>query len=129
MTTIYIQFDNNYNFVGFVPEDENFAPEWQNYRYLLADTQDIEVNFDHPEWYYGTADYQGNYKLCLVIDRIRTARTARLTACDWTQMPDVVMTDERREEWRVYRQALRDLPDVVIAQNLHSNPPWPSPPL
>jgi hypothetical protein len=123
-----IQFDNNYQFVGFVAEDENFAPEWQNYRYLPADTQDFEVNFNHPEWYYGTADYQGNYKLRLVIDRIREERTTRLMKTDWTQIPDVVMTDEKREEYRAYRQALRDLPDVVIAFNLHINPPWPTPP-
>jgi hypothetical protein len=32
-----------------------------------------------------------------------------LSKSDWTQLPDVTMSDERRAEWRVYRQALRDI--------------------
>ena len=30
---------------------------------------------------------------------------------DWSEFPHVPMTDERRENWRVYRQALRDFPN------------------
>jgi hypothetical protein len=32
-----------------------------------------------------------------------------LSKSDWTQLADVTMSDERRAEWRVYRQALRDI--------------------
>ena len=38
-------------------------------------------------------------------------RDKLLQETDWTEFPSVPMTDERREEWRVYRQALRDLPN------------------
>jgi len=38
-------------------------------------------------------------------------RDKLLQESDWSEFPSVPMTDERREEWRVYRQALRDLPD------------------
>mgnify|MGYP001810394539 CR=1 FL=1 len=42
---------------------------------------------------------------------LRADRNARLTACDWTQMPDAPLTSEQRAAWVVYRQALRDVPE------------------
>lgn len=39
-------------------------------------------------------------------------RNVCLTASDWTQIPDNQLTDEKRAEWRVYRQQLRDLPNA-----------------
>ncbi len=41
---------------------------------------------------------------------IRATRNRRLTACDWTQLPDVALTDKQKNMWCVYRQNLRDLP-------------------
>ena len=41
----------------------------------------------------------------------RAERGHRLTACDWTQVADVPLSDEQREQWRAYRQALRDVTD------------------
>ena len=38
-------------------------------------------------------------------------RDKLLQETDWTEFPSVPMTDERREKWRAYRQALRDLPN------------------
>lgn len=43
--------------------------------------------------------------------KARAQRTALLSACDWTQMPDANMTIEKKNAWNVYRQALRDLPN------------------
>jgi hypothetical protein len=49
---------------------------------------------------------------------VRWKRTALLTQCDWTQMPDVSAQTSAR--WQLYRQALRDIttafasPDAVI---------------
>ena len=37
---------------------------------------------------------------------VREERDAKLAECDWMANSDVTMSDE----WRVYRQALRDLP-------------------
>jgi hypothetical protein len=57
----------------------------------------------------------------------RMDRNSELTATDWTQVSDAPLTDSKKAEWRVYRQALRDLP-------AHTNWPllneedWPTPP-
>lgn len=45
-------------------------------------------------------------------DAIRSKRDNLLNKCDWTQMPDAQLTDEMRQTWRVYRQALRDLTET-----------------
>lgn len=39
----------------------------------------------------------------------RSERNHRLSACDWTQMPDADLTEEQRQAWANYRQQLRDL--------------------
>ena len=43
---------------------------------------------------------------------IRTERNTRLTACDWTILPDTPLTSEQQTAWQTYRQALRDLPQT-----------------
>ncbi|WP_336974157.1 tail fiber assembly protein [Sphingobium aromaticiconvertens] len=45
-----------------------------------------------------------------LLDLVRVERDRRLTACDWTQVPDNSLTSEQQGQWRLYRQALRDLP-------------------
>lgn len=52
-------------------------------------------------------------------DALRVRRDDLLFACDWTQLPDAPLTDAQKAEWRVYRQALRDVPQTGI---------WPIPP-
>jgi hypothetical protein len=54
-------------------------------------------------------------------------RDARLTACDWTQLPDVIVLHDETwlTNWRTYRQALRDLP---LTLNIDT-PVFPVPPL
>jgi hypothetical protein len=55
----------------------------------------------------------------------RSVRNKLLSECDWTQVPDAPLTEEKRAEWRTYRQALRDLPDTTDI----ANPQFPQPPL
>jgi hypothetical protein len=57
---------------------------------------------------------------------LRRTRDAKLQACDYTQLPDVPLTDEKRAEWVTYRQQLRDYMGTVVDP---FNPPaWPIPP-
>ena len=39
---------------------------------------------------------------------LRLERNIRLTACDWTQSRDLTLSND--DDWKTYRQALRDLP-------------------
>lgn len=40
---------------------------------------------------------------------VRSERDRILYSCDWTQLSDVPLTAEQVEQWRVYRQQVRDV--------------------
>ena len=40
---------------------------------------------------------------------VLSSRNQLLVASDWTQLPDVALTDEKKLEWAEYRQKLRDI--------------------
>jgi hypothetical protein len=55
-----------------------------------------------------------------------------LTECDWTQNTDNKLSETKKEEWRVYRQALRDMPttktatyEELVKDKSHSDYPTP----
>lgn len=45
------------------------------------------------------------------LNELRERRNLLLRDCDWTQMPDAPLTDEQKNAWASYRQALRNLPE------------------
>lgn len=49
------------------------------------------------------------------LQQVRAERDERLRQSDWSQLPDVqsLMDDDIKERYRVYRQALRDIPQQV----------------
>lgn len=53
-----------------------------------------------------------------VLEGIRHQRNLLLKESDVTQVLDFPITDEKREEWRVYRQQLRDMPNAVDVFNV-----------
>jgi hypothetical protein len=57
-------------------------------------------------------------------NRVRAKRNQELLNCDWTQLEDAPFTPEKKQEWKIYRQGLRDI-------TLQENPfdlIWPSKP-
>jgi hypothetical protein len=64
---------------------------------------------------------------------LKNIRNQFLMQSDWTQLPDVQLTEEQKESWRIYRQKLRDLPEnvedpkaLVLDEN---HPDWPIAPI
>lgn len=55
---------------------------------------------------------------------LRARRNQLLAATDWTALPDVPLSEERRQQWQAYRQALRDVTDQPDPFNIV----WPAPP-
>ena len=58
-------------------------------------------------------------------ETFRSARDARLTASDWTQVADNKLSDAKKAEWTAYRQTLRDLPASTTD---YANVNWPTQP-
>ena len=44
-------------------------------------------------------------------DAIRGKRNAMLSETDWTQITDAPLSEDKIEKYRIYRQALRDMPE------------------
>lgn len=62
----------------------------------------------------------------LLTQEVRQERDARLTACDWTQMPDSPLDADAKTAWQVYRQALRDVPEQ---EGFPCDVTWPAEPV
>jgi hypothetical protein len=59
---------------------------------------------------------------------IRQQRIGLLASSDWTQSADSPLSAEKKAEWAVYRQALRDLPDDQGSVNSIDDVVWPTQP-
>lgn len=57
-------------------------------------------------------------------DIVRTERNSKLAASDWTQLADSPLPDEKKVDWAVYRQSLRD----VTSQTDPFDIVWPTSP-
>lgn len=57
-------------------------------------------------------------------DWIRTERNSLLSSSDWTQFPDSPLSPEKKSEWSIYRQKLRD---ILENCDVH-NPIYPTKP-
>ena len=113
-------------------------------RALHPDAQFTMVNDDITEWHSSgitqPTEDEINAKIAELIDAepyrlLREERTRRIATSDWMANSDVTMSDE----WKTYRQALRDLPkthpvnygDPKLDSNGNldmSSITWPTPP-
>lgn len=59
-----------------------------------------------------------------LLHNIRITRDALLLESDWTQIQDSALSEEKRTEWRKYRQSLRHL----TQQDDLTAVVWPTPP-
>ena len=56
---------------------------------------------------------------------IRYQRNQYLSECDWTQLPDSPLSPDKKQEWVVYRQELRDITTQLDPFNII----WPTKPI
>jgi hypothetical protein len=54
------------------------------------------------------------YTEAQAMQALRTERNVRLVNSDYTQLPDVTLTEAQVEAWRVYRQELRDITENIV---------------
>lgn len=59
---------------------------------------------------------------------IKKKRDFLLLNSDWTQLSDNSLTDQQKEQWRTYRQLLRDLPQTYSSATSKSEITWPTKP-
>lgn len=80
----------------------------------------------HAVWNHDSLSWEWDHELLL--KDVRTERNRRLILCDWTQGLDVPFSESQLQEWRDYRQALRNLPDNVGEISSIQEVNWPTTP-
>lgn len=100
---------------------------------VFAATKYYDAGFQNriakPSEYHDWVNKDWQFNRNRAVERTRFERNRKLTASDWTQVPDSPLSAEQKAAWQTYRQALRDLPSTIpqdimsIAEIL-----WPSPP-
>jgi hypothetical protein len=101
------------NFTKIVNESTPILTNGQYYQNWIVENAPIEYtesmvqNKNDVQWY-----------------QIRSIRNTYLTECDWTQLPDSPLTIEKKQEWTVYRQSLRDITNQEDPFNII----WPTKP-
>lgn len=81
-------------------------PYKQDESYILA-PEDVVPGFVFQDGEF-TAPSPSHEDLWL---EIRRKRDALLSACDWTMLTDAPVSESVRNDWGVYRQMLRELPN------------------
>lgn len=77
--------------------------------------------------FYSWVDKAWQFMPDLFLTEVRKLRDAKLVESDWTQMPDVPLTTQQKEDWQVYRQALRDITENLTATTIEEIV-WPASP-
>ena len=54
-----------------------------------------------------------NKALPRALEILRGRRNFLLQDCDWTDLPNAVLTDEKKSEWQIYRTNLRDITEGI----------------
>jgi|TARA_B100001939_G_scaffold172036_1_gene148276 hypothetical protein len=58
----------------------------------------------------------------------RIKRNILLQECDWTDLPNAPLTDEKKQEWLDYRQSLRDATEGLTTVNEINSYEFPTKP-
>tara|TARA_Y100000356_G_C11046106_1_gene176186 strand:+ start:131 stop:355 length:225 start_codon:yes stop_codon:yes gene_type:complete len=55
------------------------------------------------------------------LEALRFHRNGLLRESDWTVMPDSPLSDDKKAEWKIYRQALRDITKTAKPKSSYLN--------
>lgn len=82
------------------------------YHWKIVEMNDAEKAETYKRWNLSSRNHRHNW----------------LTMSDWTQIPDASISDELREEYKVWRSALRNVTSDPKWPFFNSNDDWPTPP-
>lgn len=71
------------------------------------------------------SEEQAEQRFEMAASDIRSLRDRLLAESDWTQLDDVPMVEDKFQEWKDYRQALRD---ITLHPEFPWNQTWPTKP-
>ena len=116
--------------VGVTPVNSILVGPWVDFITLPvpegADQETLGVESDGEGGFtFVTDPLKVQAKLDQAWTQLRAERNARLAATDWVALADAHLSQDRKDAWFAYRQALRDLPDEVQDPTQVEWPPAP----
>jgi hypothetical protein len=102
----------------FPTDNTEDGSEWFEVDELFPDKRHLIYNDGNPRAMNDEEHeaWETGILLSGALNAARAKRGTLLKLSDWVESS--TLSDEKKEEWRVYRQALRDLPDSVIDHNV-----------
>lgn len=108
-------YEGPYNLPPYDPD--RYIPKWN------SETKSWDMT-NHPVWvgenYVPSIEEETVY--------LREKRNHFLSMCDWTRLDDNQLSLDKKEEWAVYRQALRDIFQSDDFNGRESSITWPTKP-
>jgi hypothetical protein len=98
------------------------SPEYIAEQQALIASMNINPLKDNPDYVLNTTTNTYQLKASVIMSRTKEKRTKLLQESDWTQLPDVKLTN--KEAWATYRQQVRE----IYKQGIIENPIWPTMP-
>lgn len=111
-----------------IREDEEITKKYvyETYRLKANYRPNLEQTLENEESYEKWLKLAKDTEHDEFAQKIRATRDKMLAETDWTQVTDTVLTKEKQEEYKVYRQALRD---ITKQENFPYNVAFPQMPL
>lgn len=120
----WVQFDEAGNQIGTTTSVD--TPDGSRWYEIEEFSYEKHMKLDNGTPRVMTDEEHNTWKADILISgaqsAVRHLRNAKLAETDWIETAP--MSEELREQWREYRQALRDLPEDVVDYNVE----WPVPP-
>jgi hypothetical protein len=108
----------------FVNSEESPGLGWHEVDEIEGLLYQLKNNIPTPMTEQELSDYRDGLTLQSTLRYVRDERDQRLIKSDWTQLLNSNLSDEKKNEWETYRQALRDMPDTVTGPEVV----WPEEP-
>lgn len=111
--------DYNVHIVNSIEKGDDYTKNYTEGTPQLIDGQYFQ------NWVITNATQeQIDFRISSKWDDIRLMRNQYLSECDWTILPDSPLSESKKSEWSIYRQALRD----ITLQTDPFNIVWPTKP-
>lgn len=118
--TSFVVGEDIIGFPGVTPYEPTLIPSYDG---ITQAVREIAPQDGLQRWQvYDLTPEEAQQNLDAAWSGVRAQRDEKLSACDWTQLPDVPITN--REAWVAYRQQLRDVTDQPDPRHIV----WPTPP-
>lgn len=92
-----------------IQDEEGTKYTYDTYRLKTSYRDNLHEKLENEEHYRKWLEFAVELEYNELASDIRAKRDDLLAETDWTQVTDSALSEEKKEQYRIYRQALRDI--------------------